>query len=60
MKARAPLAARRQKKRLQFRGNDPVREGRIGEPEEAFVAGTLFRAARMLESIGVQVIPWDH
>lgn len=45
---------------VQFRGNDLVREARTGEPEEALVAGTLFRAARMLESLGVQVIPRDH
>lgn len=42
---------------VMFRGNELVREGRSGLSPEALVAETVFRAARMLESLGVQVMP---
>lgn len=42
---------------VQFRGNELVREAQQDGALEALVAETVFRAARMLESLGVQVIP---
>jgi hypothetical protein len=40
-----------------FRGNELIREALTTESAEALVAGTLFRAARILELLGVQVMP---
>lgn len=42
---------------VMFRGNELIREGRSDLSPEALVAETVFRAARMLESLGVQVMP---
>lgn len=42
---------------VRFRGNELVREAQRSGPVDTHVAGTLFRAARMLEALGVQVIP---
>ena len=42
---------------VQFRGHELVREAHQEGAQEALVAETVFRAARMLESLGVQVIP---
>lgn len=42
---------------VRFRGNELVREALHSVPADTHVASTLFRAARMLETLGVQVIP---
>lgn len=42
---------------VRFRGNELVRESSCAELENTLAAESIFRAARMLELLGVPVIP---